>query len=113
MHEMSLVESVVALVEEERRKQAFRRVRTVRLRVGALAGVEPEALRFCFEAVSSGRITEGASLEIDEASGEGWCQPCGRSVALAERYDECPDCGGGPLPVTRGGDLRLVDLEVE
>ncbi len=113
MHEMSLIESVVALVEDERRRQAFNRVRTVRLRVGALSGVEPDALRFCFEAISSGRITQGACLQIDAAPGEGWCGTCGRSVPLAERFDECPICGDAPLPVTGGGDLRLVDLEVE
>jgi hydrogenase nickel incorporation protein HypA/HybF len=110
---MSLVESVVALVEDERRRQAFDRVRIVRLRVGALSDVEPDALRFCFEAISSGRITEGARLEIDAAPGEGWCRTCGRHVPLAERYDACPDCGDAPLPVTGGGDLRLVDLEVD
>jgi hydrogenase nickel incorporation protein HypA/HybF len=113
MHEMSLMESIVGLVEDERRREAFGRVRTVRLRVGALAGVEPDALRFCFAAISAGRITEGARLEIDAAPGQGWCGACRRRVPLAERFDACPDCGDGPLPVTGGGDLRLVDLEVE
>ena len=51
MHEVSLVESVVALVEDERRKQGFSRVRTIRLKVGTLGHAEPEALRFCFDAV--------------------------------------------------------------
>jgi hydrogenase nickel incorporation protein HypA/HybF len=110
---MSLIESVIGLVEDERRKQAFGRVRVVRLRVGALAGVEPDALRFCFEAISSGRITEGACLEIDASPGEGWCDACQRRVPLAERFDACPDCGDAPLTVTGGGDLRLVDLEVQ
>jgi hydrogenase nickel incorporation protein HypA/HybF len=71
VHEVSLVESVVALVEDERRKQDFSRVRTIRLKVGALGHAEPEALRFCFDAVTSGTIADGARLEIETVPGEG------------------------------------------
>jgi len=113
VHEMSLIESVVALVEDERRKQGFSRVRVVRLRVGALACVEPDALRFCFEAVSWGAVAEGARLEIDSVPGQGWCDPCDRSVPLGERYGGCPICGSGYVRVIAGDDLRLVELEVE
>ena len=113
MHEMSMIESVVGLVEDERRKQNFSRVRMIRLRVGALACVEPDALRFCFEAVTRDSLAAGARLEIDTAPGQGWCAPCRRTVPLDDRFDDCPVCGSGEVSVTGGGDLRLVELEVE
>jgi hydrogenase nickel incorporation protein HypA/HybF len=113
MHEVSLIESVVGLIEEERRKQAFSRVSLVRLAVGLLGHVEPEALRFCFESVTRGTIAEGARLEIEEIVGEGWCCTCRRTVRLDERYAECPECGDGQVFMTAGGELLLSELEVE
>ena len=113
MHEMSLIESVVGLVEDERRKQNFSRVRMIRLRVGALACVEPDALRFCFEAVTRDSPAEGACLLIDTVPGRGWCAPCRQTVPLGDRFDDCPICGNGEVSVTGGADLRLVELEVE
>jgi hydrogenase nickel incorporation protein HypA/HybF len=113
MHEMSLVESVVALVEDERRKQDFSRVRLIRLAVGVLGHAEPEALRFCFDAVTRGTIAEGARLEIEQVPGEGWCGSCRRSVSLCERFAACAECGDTQVKMTAGGELRLSELEVE
>ncbi len=113
MHEVSLIESVVALVEDERRKQDFSRVRSIRLRLGALGHAEPEALRFCFDAVTRGTVADGARLDIDIVPGEGWCSGCSRIVALAERFGACPICGGAPVRMTAGDELRVSEMEVE
>ncbi len=113
MHEMSLIESVVALVEDERRKQAFSRVRMVRLAVGVLGHAEPAALRCCSDAVTRGTLADGARLEIEQVLGEGWCSSCRQSVPLCERFAACPVCGDSRVMMTVGGELRLSELEVE
>ena len=113
MHELSLIESVVALVEDERRKQDFSRVRVIRLRLGALGHAEPEALRFCFDAVTSGTIADGARLEIEMVPGEGWCAGCRRTVPLDERFAACPICGNAGVRMTAGDELRVAEMEVE
>ncbi len=113
MHEVSLIESIVALVEDQRRTQQFSRVRVIRLQLGALGHAEPDALRFCFDAVASGTIADGARLEIETVPGEGWCALCHSTVALCERFAACPVCGHAPLRMTAGGELRLAEMEVE
>ena len=112
MHEMSLCEGVVELVEEEARKGGFSRVRAVVLELGVLGHVEPEAMLFCFEAVSRGTIAEGARLEIERIAGAGWCLDCGRTVPLRERFGACPDCGRHHVQMTAGDELRVKELEV-
>jgi hydrogenase nickel incorporation protein HypA/HybF len=112
MHEVSLIENVIALVEQERAKQAFDRVTMIKLRLGALGHAEPEALRFCFEAVTSGTIAEGSRLEIELVPGEGWCPDCRNTVPLAQRFDACQICAGSRVTMTAGDDLRLVEMEV-
>jgi hydrogenase nickel incorporation protein HypA/HybF len=113
MHEVSLIESVIALVERERAKQVFARVNVIRLQVGALGHAEPEALRFCFDAVASGTIAEGSRLEIELIPGEGWCADCRHAVPLVERFGVCPVCAGAGVRMTSGDVLRLAEMEVE
>ncbi|WP_330083110.1 hydrogenase maturation nickel metallochaperone HypA [Methylocystis iwaonis] len=113
MHEMALTESIVDIVCEEARKQGFGKVRVVRLKVGAMAHVEPEALRFCFDAVSRGTVADGATLDIIRAPGEGWCLDCGKTVPLDERFGACPECGRRHVQMTSGDELRIEELEVD
>ncbi len=113
MHEVSLVENIVALIEDERRKQDFIRVRIIRLQLGTLGHAEPEALRFCFDAVTRGTIAEGARLEIEMVAGQGWCSLCRCTIELDDWFAACPSCGSAGLRVTGGGELRLAELEVE
>lgn len=113
MHEMSLAEGVLQIVEDAARVQGFSRVRLVRLEVGRLANVEPEALRFCFDAVTRGSLAEGAGLDIVDTPGAGWCMQCSDSVPVAALYDACPRCGSFQVQVTAGTEMRVKELEVD
>ena len=113
MHEMALCEVIVDIVEQEARKGAFSRVKTVWLEIGTLSHVAPDALHFCFEAVTANTIARGAALEIIEQRGTAWCLSCSRSVEISQRYDPCPACGSHQLQVTGGEDMRVKELEVE
>ncbi len=113
MHEMSLCESILGIIEDEAQKQGFRKVIRVRLEIGALSGVEIEAMRFGFDVVTRGSRVEGAELEIIQLPGTAWCLPCACEVEVAQRYDACPKCGGYQLQVTGGEEMRIKDLEVE
>lgn len=113
MHEMSLCESIVQILEDNAREQGFDRVRTVWLEIGRLSGVEPEAMRFSFDAVTRGTLADRARLEIVELPGQGWCMHCGKTVPVSQRFDACPDCGSYQLQVTAGEEMRIKELEVE
>ncbi|WP_432698428.1 hydrogenase maturation nickel metallochaperone HypA [Marinobacterium sp. YM272] len=113
MHEMSIAEGVIELLEEQARSQHFSRVRHVWLEIGPLAVVEQDALRFCFDAVARHTLAEGAVLDIIELPGEARCLGCDSRVPITQRYDSCPNCGSYRLQVTRGDELRIKELEVE
>lgn len=113
MHEMSLCEGVLSVIEEQAALQHYARVKTVYLEVGALAGVEPEALRFGFDVVMKDSIAANAQLEIIEIPGRAWCMQCMKEVPVQQRFDACPDCGGYQLQVNGGEELRIKELEVE
>ena len=113
MHEMSLCEGVLQVLEEESRRQHFQKVKTVWLEIGGMAGVEVEAMRFCFDVVIRHTVADGARLEIIEVPGEAWCLNCAQTVTVKQRYDACPQCGSYQLQVIRGEEMRIKELEVE
>jgi len=112
MHELSLAENVLQLIENAAHQQRFSKVAAVWLEIGQLAGVEAEAMRFCFDAVTRGSLADGARLEIIATPGSGWCGKCSAAVSLAEVFGACPRCGAQPVQVTGGTEMRLKELEV-
>ncbi|HKK22443.1 MAG TPA: hydrogenase maturation nickel metallochaperone HypA [Pseudohaliea sp.] len=113
MHELSLCESILDIIEEHARTHGFTQVRTVRIAVGILSCVEPEALHFGFEVVTRGTVAEGAVLEIDRPPGEAWCWDCQALVPVADRISGCPTCGGFRLEFHAGDQMRVTELDVD
>jgi len=112
VHEMSLTESIVEIAVETARKEGAERVTRVVVDVGQLSHVEPEALEFCFAAVARGTIVEGARLEVGRVPGAGFCSDCGKTVAIAERFSPCPECGGFRVQMTAGDELKVREMEI-
>jgi len=113
MHEMALCVSIMEIVEDEARRRSFSNVRTVCLELGALSGVAPEAMKFCFSVVAARTVADGAALEIVESPGLAWCMACSTSVEIARRCEPCPCCGSYQLQVTAGEQMRLRELEID
>ena len=113
MHEMSLAENALQIIEDAARKQGFVRVKTVWLEIGQLACVEPEALRFAFDVVTRDSIAQQARLEIIETAGQGHCEVCVENFPLVALYEPCPVCGSYKVRVTGGDAMRVKELEVE
>ena len=113
MHEMSLAESVLQIIEDTARKQGYTRVKTVWLEIGQLACVEQESLRFCFDVVMRDSVAHQARLEIIEIAGQGRCAKCSVEMPIAGLYQACPNCGSYEIQVTGGDEMRVKELEVE
>jgi hydrogenase nickel incorporation protein HypA/HybF len=113
MHELSLAESVLQIIEDAADEQGFTRVKTVWLEIGQLSCVEQEAMRFCFDAAMKGSIAEGACLKMIETPGQGRCAQCGCTAQMSTLHELCPQCGSYALKVIAGDAMRVKELEVE
>ena len=113
MHEMSLCEGILQILEDHAESQGFSKVKTVWLEIGALSGVEPEAMKFSFDAVSRGTLADHAQLEIIDIPGQAWCMQCSDNVELKQRFDACPQCSSYQLQVVGGEEMKIKELEVE
>lgn len=108
MHELAIAEHVVRVVLEGTEGHD---VRTVRLQVGRLSGVVPEALRFSFDLATDGTRLEGAALELDEPEGRAHCRVCGDDFALHDQILLC-QCGSAEVEVLAGQELNVQSVEV-
>ena len=108
MHELSIAEAVVERVLD---RTGDRPVSCVRLRVGRLCGVVPDALDFCFEVATAGTPLEGAALVIDQPDGRAHCRRCGAHFAVADLILLCR-CGSADVEVVAGEELVVTSVEV-
>jgi hydrogenase nickel incorporation protein HypA/HybF len=106
MHELGITQNVVDAVTE---RTGSAPVVTVRLRVGRLAGVVPDAMRFCFELVTAGTPLEGAVLEFDRPEGRGSCRTCGAEFVLPDAVLLC-HCGSADVEVLAGRELAVASV---
>ncbi|WP_292993131.1 hydrogenase maturation nickel metallochaperone HypA [Nitrosomonas sp.] len=113
MHEMSLAENVMQLIEDAALEQQFTQVITVWLEIGQLACVEKESLRFYFDVVTQDSIAGQSKLEIIEIPGQALCNQCNQDILITAYHAACPHCGSYALQVTQGNEMRIKELEVK
>ena len=108
MHELSITQNLVAIVEEHAQGQ---RVKRVTLEIGKLSGVMADAIRFCFEACTENTLLAGARLEILEPASEVTCRRCGLEFSVQQLYEIC-DCGSALLAIRSGDQLNIKEMEL-
>lgn len=108
MHELSIA---YAIVEACAGRASGSRVTRVRVEIGRLSCVLPDALRFSFDVCAKDTVVEGAALEIIETPGRAHCRDCGHEVALV-RFGTCCDCGSTDLRVVAGEELKVREMEL-
>ncbi len=109
MHEMGITRNIVSIVAEH---AASRPVKRVRLEIGALTAVIPDAIRFCFDVASRGTVLDGAELEIIEIPGRARCRTCGAEIVPATLVPRCP-CGSLDVEKLAGEELNIKEYELE
>lgn len=108
MHELSLMEDLVAAIEAQ---VTSGRIASVHLEIGKLAAVVPDALQFSFEVCAKGTRLEGAVLRVREIPGRARCRKCGEEQEIDFVPPPCA-CGSIEWQVIGGRELRLEGVEV-
>ena len=112
MHELSLCQRLVEIINQQAADLNCKRVTKVSLEIGQLIAIDPAAFRFGFEVVAVGTLAEKAHLEIIEIKGQAHCEVCQKTVTLNRYYDACSTCGEFSLTIVQGEELRVKSMEV-
>lgn len=112
MHELGIMESALDAIRGQAALHGATRVTRIVLRIGALAGVDVDALRFAYEALAPGGPADGATLEIEQVPARAWCRRCdaefgaGRGLVF-----QCPFCHEYSGEIRAGRELGIARLE--
>jgi len=113
MHEVSIAQGLMKILEDETKKHDVSRVKRVHLRIGELSTCVPDALTFAFEVVSEGTVAEGAELKIEVVPAKGRCDKCDIEFDVDSAMFLCPQCGGIAAEIVSGKELDIAEIEAE
>lgn len=111
MHEMSIAESMVGQLEAIAATEGAGRILAITVHVGALSGVDPEALLSAFPLAAEDTIADGAQLRIQSVSATVHCDQCNADSEPPDVFPVCGHCGSTEVSITGGYDLTIVRVE--
>jgi hydrogenase nickel incorporation protein HypA/HybF len=110
MHELSLCQSIVRIVE---RARGGRPVESVQVQVGQLRQVVPETLISCWGMLTDSTDLQGSRLEIEHLPVEVQCSDCQQRTTIAGfPVLTCGSCGSLRTTVVRGEELLVTSLDL-
>ena len=112
MHEVSIIQRTLEVAFQHAEREQCSRIEEIRLRVGALSGVVPEALQFAFAALKKDTLAEHARLEIEVVAPVSYCETCQVEFSPEDICYACPQCGQLSPALLRGRELELAQMEV-
>lgn len=114
MHELSIAYNLVELAETAARNAGATKVTAVHLRLGAMAGVVEDALRFSFPLAAAGTLVEGAELTVETVPVRIFCTACDAERALPPPFAfRCPVCATPAARLIQGREIQLDAIEIE
>ena len=113
MHEMGIALQIVEIATASLPADLGNaRVAQVNLKIGKLAAVVPESLRFCFDVAVKDTPLAGAKLAIEEMPVVARCKDCNAQWTIDEPVFICKTCQSGSLEILSGRELDIESIEV-
>jgi hydrogenase nickel incorporation protein HypA/HybF len=113
VHELSIARSIVEIASAVAREAKAERVIAVRVRVGVLSAVAPQALSFSYDVVVRDTRLEGSQLIVELVPAIVGCSACGRDSELADLTRiACAECGASTVEIRAGRELDVESIEV-
>ncbi|NBD37930.1 MAG: hydrogenase maturation nickel metallochaperone HypA [Verrucomicrobia bacterium] len=112
MHEFGLMQEVVRMAVEKAEEAGATRIHCIRLRIGRISGVVPEAMRFAHEVLIEDTLAAGSTLEIEEGPVRCWCAQCKATFKPEKTVFRCPVCGTISSDVRDGREMQIVNMEI-
>lgn len=113
MHEMGIALQIIDIaVSSIPPDAAGATVERINLKVGRLAAVVPQSLRFCFEIAARDTAVAGAELVIEEVAVKARCNDCGHAWSIEGAAFACPSCESGSITMISGRELDIESIEI-
>jgi hydrogenase nickel incorporation protein HypA/HybF len=112
VHESQLARRLVATLEEAVRSQGAKGVKSVKVRLGGVHWVDPDAFRELFGLFSQGTSCEAAELIVEEAPPKAKCSQCGTTFTPHDHHPICPQCSSKEIEIVAEPDLQILEMSL-
>lgn len=113
MHEASIVNNIIDLVQESVPPKELYLLDTIEIRMGKMCNVLPEALEFCFRSFIEHTPLEHLKLIIEEMNINIYCRDCTDIFESSDFIFNCPRCGSSNMEIIGGDELMISKLHLK
>lgn len=113
MHELGIMTSVMEVVDSTAKANNATKVLEVSLAVGEMTEAIEDALRFAFDVLKEGTLSEEAELKIRMIKPESLCPECGEIFEHDRFHRGCPKCGNMLTQLLKGKEMQIDSIEVD
>ena len=112
MHELSIVTSIIEIVEREVKKANAQSVSKIELDIGVLSGIEMQAFDFAWQEAKPNTSIENAERTVNRIPAKTKCLDCKYQFEAENLYELCPKCDGINTELLQGKEMKVRSLEL-
>lgn len=113
MHEMSIAEGILDIALETMKNNDASVIHSVQLDLGLISGVEPDALLFCWDALTKGTPAEKSKIDIHTIPIKGQCLDCDTIFDVQDYKFICPHCESHFVNTIGGRELQVTSIDID
>ena len=110
---MSIAQNLIDVLKDEMVKHQVKTLRSVRLNIGQMSAIVPDALLFCFQVITDGTELEGVRLIMDIDPLMGYCPSCDKEFEIKDYTFLCPTCESTKIDTIGGQGMSIVEMDAE
>ncbi len=113
MHEVSIAEEIKNAVIQKLKENNGKRVKSIKLLIGEMTSIVPDALKFAFDIVSKKTPLENALIHIKVLKAKAKCKICSKDFAIEDYAFLCPECNSSDVEIKQGREMIIQTIEME
>ena len=113
MHELSIAQNIVEIIQQRIPESEWNHVIAVRVRIGAVAGIVPDSLKFSFQVITADSALCNTKLITEHIPFRVHCHTCDTITENEDGFAKCGECESIDIEVLSGSELHVVDIELD
>lgn len=113
MHELSIATEIFKQISKIIEEENINKVLEIKLKIGKLNQIVPEAFNFAIEVITKGTKAEGVKIIYKEIPITIKCNQCHIQNEVKDFYFICEKCGSSDVEIISGNELMFESMEVE
>ena len=113
MHEVSIAEEIKDVVIQKLRENKGKKVKRIKLLIGEMTSIVPDALKFAFDIVSKQTPMENALIHIKVLKARAKCKTCSKEFTIKDYAFICPGCNSPDVEIIQGREMIIQTIEME